>query len=428
MVLSSQDTDWRSLSNHVDWPLLKLALHLPHVKMHLAIPTMREPTEDVTENVWTIGASQGGPLNKSYQISNGDVWNKVASPPKVSKWRYAEAETPNLECMRELLEHAAEHKRICFLRAALHPAADLAHGIFRRRWHKRFRRHEDGKSGPLIDVPRRWIVLDIDEVTLPDALSYKNPENILDWLSCTLLPSPFCNVSFVWQFSGSAGLKTTPGNDLTARKLKVHLFLKTKQAINCRDFEEILKERKFSVIDRACSRGAQIIYTARPELTGGEDPLKQRIGIYQGKSPDVDFSQELEALRKRLPKLIKVQEVRKRSPRGALLEPSQCYARADVASGQTPYDRTLLRIAYNELGADRDGYYNPIFKMISAGVRSGEHDFERLKREIKILVWARLDALDDQHKTSDVARYLSDEMLDQAIANSVTFWSGESNP
>jgi hypothetical protein len=174
----------------------------------------------------------------------------------------------------------------------MHPSADLEKR-YRRHWHKSCRSHVDGKSGCIVDLPRRWIVIVIDEVKLAEGLTYADPSAIIAWVIAELLPDPLKNVNCSWQLSGSAGLKTVHDAQSASRKVKVHLFLRTKQAIGCREFHRVLSDPKFSIIDRAGAVGTQIIFTAHPKLIGQADPITKRIGFYRGQKTEADFSSEL---------------------------------------------------------------------------------------------------------------------------------------
>lgn len=422
MVIAEEDRDLVLDFWETNASLYRLARALPTVVLHRSIPTSRLQTPKTAENIWTVAASNGGALNKSYEFSGG-LWRKAAAPPNSPSWSFADAEVPNHKAMVELLRKISRDPQLCLIRGAMHPAADLEKR-YRRQWHKSCRSQADGKSGCIIDLPRRWIVIDIDEVKLAEVLTYADPSAIMEWVIAELLPEPLKNVSCSWQLSGSAGLKTAHDDQSASRKVKVHLFLRTKQAIGCRELHCLLSDPKFSMIDRAGAVGTQIIFTACPKLVGQDDPITNRIGFYRGHKTEADFSAELHQLRSILRNKgnCNTDPSRKRIKSSHYsVEPIRQIARP---SSFSEYEHQLLKIAYNEMGAHAKGYRNPIFRMVSAAIRNGETNYENLKSELRFLVNARLSELGDIHKANDVERYLSDRELDEAIASSICFWEG----
>lgn len=391
-----------------------LAEVLPTVQLRRIHPSALNGSTDVCEESWTIGVSLEGELRKKYQLEEGGLWRKVASPPNVRLWQFAEAYVPNHTSMQELLVHIAARPEFCLIRAAVHPDSYLCRSHYRR-WHPDFSHSREKDGGPLIDFPRRWIVADIDEIRIPEGLSYDDPHSLMSWMVDESLPAPFRGVTCVWQFSGSAGLKTGTGGQSSVHKtVKAHLFFRCREPIGCRDFHALLKHPSLNVIDRACGVGTQIIFTAAPELIGGADPLPQRVGVHHGISTEVDFGPLSEELRDEEAARA---ERKNRDPKARPMPAPSSHP----AHGPWPYDDAWLRIAYNDLGARAAGYRKPIFRMVCVAVRRGERDFSAMKTRLRELIWHRFAEIGDEHKRNDVERYLSDHDLDEAITNATNY-------
>lgn len=115
------------------------------------------------------------------------------------------------------------------------------------------------------DVPRRSIMLDIDGVLLPPGMEPVSPEALAYVI--TLLPSVFHNVTFIAQWSNSAGLK--PG------VIKVHLWFWLSEPLGSAELRTWAKSLG-GLIDPAVFNVVQPHYTARPIFHGIEDPAPVR--------------------------------------------------------------------------------------------------------------------------------------------------------
>lgn len=134
--------------------------------------------------------------------------------------------------------------------------------------------HEDRKTGDpptLLDVPRRWLALDFDGLTLP-----KNhpPDCIFSCgiAACMTLPREFRGVGFLAQATGSHGLKAG-----------AHLRLWCWLSRPATGAELAVWMRGTPHLDRASFSAAQLIFTAgpifEPPMT---DPLPQRLMLLDG--------------------------------------------------------------------------------------------------------------------------------------------------
>jgi putative DNA primase/helicase len=127
-------------------------------------------------------------------------------------------EIANLDALYEFLDDARSTGNVAVVRGDLDDAyyqaleRDPAYRIARRKNDK-----GDGIPAHLKEVPRRWIMEDIDNYPLPpDADLAADPVGNIDAAICNVLPEEFHDARCIWQLSNSAGL--VPG------VLKAHLF------------------------------------------------------------------------------------------------------------------------------------------------------------------------------------------------------------
>lgn len=115
------------------------------------------------------------------------------------------------------------------------------------------------------DVPRRWLMLDIDGVPLPSGMEPLSGEALAHVVG--LLPPEFKDTSFVAQWSNSAGLK--PG------VIKVHLWFWLKTPLGSSDLRAWARTLG-PLVDPAVFNTVQPHYTARPVFDGIKDPAPIR--------------------------------------------------------------------------------------------------------------------------------------------------------
>ncbi len=120
-------------------------------------------------------------------------------------------------------------------------------------------------KGNFRDVPRHWVMLDIDGVPLPSGIDALSSEALVHVVS--LLPPEFQGVSFIAQWSNSAGLK--PG------VIKVHLWFWLETPLGSTDLRGWAKTLG-ALIDPAVFNTVQPHYTARPVFVDMEDPAPIR--------------------------------------------------------------------------------------------------------------------------------------------------------
>ena len=122
---------------------------------------------------------------------------------------------------------------------------------------------------------RRWCMLDIDDLELPEGYSNINKysEEILAH-TVSKLPEEFRSAACHYQFSANMGV--------TLGKIKVHLWYWLDRAVSDQEMKAWTSAHSEVPIDQALFQPVQVHYTSPPIfLEGAVDPLKTRSGIYK---------------------------------------------------------------------------------------------------------------------------------------------------
>ena len=259
----------------------------------------------------------------------------------------------------------ASDSRACVVRAGLAAGVEPA----------RMRRllYSDGDDQPtLVRRPRRWLMVDFDNVPCPEGLDpATDPEAAVAYL-ISLLPFEFADATAHWQFGSSQGFK--PG------LLSAHLWFWLDREIDDTDLERWAKQHKSIGIDPAVFRPVQVHYTAAPVFHGVPDPLTRRSGLRRGAVDEVAIV---------LPE--RTQETPRASSGG--LKP---------AVGFNGY---LTRIG------TEDGFHNPIMSAIGAHVRAHGAAGTDKDALVAVLRMTILEADPGGRDEGDIARYASDAFL-----------------
>jgi len=174
------------------------------------------------------------------------------------------APTADLGELARLLEHLAGRPRCCIVRGAIADPSRVA-GV-RRLLHPD---PDTGEPATLVEVPRRWCALDLDNVPLPAGADPR------DLSACArharaLLPAAFRGARCVVQATASHGIK--PG-----ARLRLWFWL-SRPTLGA----ELARWLAGSPVDPSCFRAAQPHYTAAPLFDGGPDPLPRRLALLPG--------------------------------------------------------------------------------------------------------------------------------------------------
>jgi predicted P-loop ATPase len=209
-----------------------------------------------------------GPLATKKFSADPRTGEVVKTPYGNAKWFSAETvEITNIYGLSAKLSALENDSRACVVRGGLAEGVDTT----------RMRRllYADGEDGPtLVRRPRRWMMVDFDNVLCPDGLdAVADPEAAVTYL-ISLLPPEFADATCHWQFGSSQGFK--PG------LLSAHLWFWLDREVEDADLERWAKEHKSIGIDSAVFRPAQLHYTATPVFDGVPDPLHFRSGLQRG--------------------------------------------------------------------------------------------------------------------------------------------------
>ena len=171
----------------------------------------------------------------------------------------AEAGVSDLRSLARVLDVTSHDPHACVIRGQPLP------GVDRTRCRRLLYQHEDGTAPTFRDVPRRWAILDFDDV--PGPYRFDPHDGELAAIYCrTLLPGPWQRCSYWWGLSSSAGFKLG---------VRIKLAFWLDRAVLGSELERHLTG---CPIDASTLRAVQPIYIARPILIDLPDPIEHRTG------------------------------------------------------------------------------------------------------------------------------------------------------
>ncbi len=176
----------------------------------------------------------------------------------------------SLDAIADTLKNATPHQ--CIIRGGLIP------GVPTESVKRRLRPH-DGEPPTFEEAPRSWVMIDLDNVPLPEEIDPTDPEACGEYLSL-LLPVDLAFAKFVLQFSSSHLVK--PENQGI---LKCHLFFLLSRPLNSAELKAWLRD--FTVSSKDSNNDLRLIdpkpfetvqphYISDPLLEGIDDPLGDR--------------------------------------------------------------------------------------------------------------------------------------------------------
>ena len=138
-------------------------------------------------------------------------------------------------------------------------------------------------------------MLDIDDLEIPPAVGDPNTLQAIEWAIREHLPPEFQEVSYIFQFSNSAGLIQPDGTPYKPG-LSVHLFFVLNKPLTNEQLKKWLAE---TPVDKSLFNPAQIHFTSNPTLEPGvRCILKERMGQVEKEHDTVkrpsDFEPQLE--------------------------------------------------------------------------------------------------------------------------------------
>lgn len=195
----------------------------------------------------TVLTGRYGPAAKTFHADGR------TEPYKAGKYfTWEELELSSLDDLAGLLTRIQDAPRSFIIRGAPATALNVQEPV--RRTKENFG-----------DTPHHWLMLDIDSVSLAPGVEPVSEEALTFIVS--LLPSEFQNVSYVAQWSSSAGRKPGVG--------KAHLWFWLKTALGSDELRAWAKTLN-KLVDEAVFNTVQPHYTARPIFHGIADPAPIR--------------------------------------------------------------------------------------------------------------------------------------------------------
>ena len=217
--------------------------------------------------------------SKSYEPNPDGTWTNTQDYNAGFTFGAMARECPDLRSLARLIEDIRNDGNAFIVRGELDDAGRMAceaadacnrvHRIARRKNYQ-----GDGIPAHLIEVPRQWIMSDIDGWQLPPGADLTiDPTPVIDAAIRSLYPEPFHEAECFWQLSASAGF--APG------LLKVHPFFWLSES-----HDNAYLRRWFQhyapLVDIAPFSAGQPHYITDPVVSGGVDPLPVRTGWRHG--------------------------------------------------------------------------------------------------------------------------------------------------
>jgi len=194
------------------------------------------------------------------------TWRAGAAAPLLIPrvFDFEQAEVEDLTALGRLLTRLEDNPFVAVLRGAIADPA-RAKGV------RRLTAPDPvaGEPATLVEAPRRWVALDLDNVPLPAGTDPRDLETCARH-AITLLPAAFRAVRCIAQGTASHGIK--PGARL---RLWFWLSRPTSGA-------ELQRWLAGFPVDPSCCRPAQLVFTARPEFVGSPDPIPCRLALLPG--------------------------------------------------------------------------------------------------------------------------------------------------
>ena len=184
-------------------------------------------------------------------------------------YNFNEVAISDIYDLYSLVEKYAWKKNCCFVRGKI---TENAYDLKTKGYKIRRLINEKVEEGitykpTIIDYPKKWIMLDIDDYKTPSNcnLQIKSHRELAVESFIKTLHESFHNSSYVCQFSN--------GMFFNSKKIKAHLWFMLNEAYD----GETLKpwfEKYCEGVDKCIFRPAQILYTANPFFINSRDPLK----------------------------------------------------------------------------------------------------------------------------------------------------------
>jgi hypothetical protein len=229
----------------------------------------------------TVLIAQGDhTASKSYEYQPASGWHKISDYDIGFWFRAVPYEATSLRELIEAINAIRESRNAFIVRGELDQAwhdavaRDPEYRIARRKNGK-----DDGYPPHLTEVPRQWIMVDVDNYPLPPGFDLAHdPAGAIALALADLLPAAFREADCFWQLSSSAGV--VPG------VLKAHVFFWLSEPMD-NDALRRWFAHHAPLVDIAPFNAVQPHFIADPTLIGADDPLPTRTGWRDGTAQTV---------------------------------------------------------------------------------------------------------------------------------------------
>jgi hypothetical protein len=336
-------------------------------------------------------ARRGCTASKRWQW-NSTLGEWLKTSYSAGAWFYAEEHIPaNLRELADLLEQMQRDPRALIVRGELTATALEAVAAGRPILRRKLAR---GTAPPtLVEVPRAWVMLDIDAWPLPGwADLADDPGAVIEAAIADSLPEAFRNAEAWWQLSSSAGF--VPGI------LKAHLFFWLSEPASNEEIKARLRPA-IRGFDASPFSAAQPHYIAAPIIEGGPDPLPCRTGWRKGFAAHVT-----------LPTL----QPRQTAATGSAIP------RSDLGNGVEG------ALAFLGDGDGLRGFHEPLRTAAMRYARDCRHGGVRDDAALKARLREAIEAAPVGTKRLGVAEYLADAYLDRIIGGAFGVLAADAPP
>ena len=210
-------------------------------------------------------------LNKSL----AKIWTTDEDIIPAAKATWFEGKEISVASVQDIcfvLDRIERWRRVALVKEAIAPGVDV--NRLRRRCSAGVDEHT-GEPFPagLIEVPRAWIVLDIEKLARPPQIDFDDGERLANYAR-DFLSDEFKPAACVWQLSGSSGHASR------LNEVRIHLFFMLDAPVFPAAWKGFFARSKF--VDLSAFDKAKLIFTAAPISRGAADPIAQRHGVLNG--------------------------------------------------------------------------------------------------------------------------------------------------
>jgi P4 family phage/plasmid primase-like protien len=238
----------------------------------LHLPVGETPTFKFT----VCRATGEHPNHQPYRAAKVITPNGKRDYDNVYRWFMQPACVPTLDALADIMRKAMADPFKMIVRGKVADGLDL------RQPHERWKMPRPGKPAPLVETPRSWLVLDLDDISVPEPLGNGDQlEDAAYYVRDNLLPEEFRAARMVACATASTGLKGS-----TVARMRLFCLLDREVPDEkLRTWAKATRNALNLPVDPALFSGNQPIYTARPIFEDGAVdpvPVDKRVFLLTG--------------------------------------------------------------------------------------------------------------------------------------------------